>query len=533
MSGNATATPSAAARYAAERGPLTRRPRSAAEAGLPSAAARRADIQRFRVRDRLDSDSSEDEEAAELSYFWQQVRSLREQPGGDRGEREAAQAPAPGADGPQAAAALRPVWQSVAPPAAPPPPSRRPLLPNLVQSTELSSLLSAAAGSLSPKMPGGRRRHLLGSRIPGVKLWAALAELTFEVLCFLPAPCIHALACVAVELLELCSFPAAGGRHLLRMPRLELHRHTAEQQSQQVWWPNMLWLDSRDVEPQECSSLFAGISRRGPEAPRALLSLEIRSTRLQGHCVESLGSILRMCRGLRTLVLSRTRLRDQGAERIISGLLTEDRQTGCKFPHRALRHLALDENNLTSAFGKHLATAVSGLPALEVLLLARNELGDSAAVELADALLAGVAATTEGSIGATGHFKGGGATLMKLDFSENRLSAQGLLALTGILGPHGALRNLDAGGNERIGASIVDTAAHVRGVAAGLRSAVSLIDLHLWRCGLNDEACDLVMDAQPPQLRLLNLAANPFSQELRERLLHRLDCTGLALCVTF
>lgn len=58
-----------------------------------------------------------------------------------------------------------------------------------------------------------------------------------------------------------------------------------------------------------------------------------------------------------------------------------------------------------------------------------------------------------------------------------------------------------------------------------------LEDLHLWRCGLTDEAAGIVMDAEPPRLRLLNLAANPFSSELRGRLIRHKGAGALALSI--
>merc|ERR1712226_1224418 len=108
---------------------------------------------------------------------------------------------------------------------------------------------------------------------------------------------------------------------------------------------------------------------------------------------------------------------------------------------------------------------------LENLLLARNELGDAGAKALAAALSE-----------AAGVYRG---QLARLDLSENQITATGFAALLGSLSKNTVLRRLDVGGNESIGAGIMDTPDTAQEVIAGLGSASGLRDLHLWRCGLS------------------------------------------------
>jgi len=180
--------------------------------------------------------------------------------------------------------------------------------------------------------------------------------------------------------------------------------------------------------------------------------------------------------------------------------------TGVYNPHRALRRLALEANGLTGDIGPILGRALLSMP-LEALVLARNELGDKGAQALAKAL------TDE-------EHRNRNAQLQQLDVSENQLSAAGLAALLGALGSNQALQSLDAGGNERIGGGLLCNPDCAQEVTAGLASATTLQDLRLWRCGLSDVACRMVVEARSQHLVLLNLAANPFSADFRSRLLH-------------
>merc|ERR1712187_316200 len=111
--------------------------------------------------------------------------------------------------------------------------------------------------------------------------------------------------------------------------------------------------------------------------------------------------------------------------------------------------------------------------------------------------------------------------LARLDLSETRLTAVGLASLLRAASKNSYLKILDVGGNEQIGCTLIESPETVEDVTSALQSITGLTDLHVWRCGLTDPACQLVVDAQPQSLSLLNLAVNPFSLELRNRLMRR------------
>mmetsp|Transcript_174678 Transcript_174678/g.554374 ORF Transcript_174678/g.554374 Transcript_174678/m.554374 type:complete len:136 (+) Transcript_174678:1127-1534(+) len=125
----------------------------------------------------------------------------------------------------------------------------------------------------------------------------------------------------------------------------------------------------------------------------------------------------------------------------------------------------------------------------------------------------------------------GGASLTRLDLSENQLMGEGLAALAGALGRHGYLQSLDVGGNEKIGGVLATVSEVTHQVMEGLNSACALRDLHLWRCGLYDESANLLVDSLPPRLRLLNIAANPFTRELRRKLVRQRGSGGATVSI--
>lgn len=506
----------------------------------------------------LDSESSEDEETEELRHFWSQLRELGAGSAGSVcpmtsvGTQAAASRSAPlvlrAATAAAAAAAAAAVGAAMELPATPSAPSKdkaaaskRPSPPDSAAwASHAPRLQGSGGGGQAPRAGGApgppttnARRGRCGIAaislgaggvaIRGGRLWEVLGDLSFQVLCFLSSGAICRLACAAQPLREACSLLSPSGWRLLT-PHLQLCSRTCEARLRKAWLPNVLWLEARDIGPRACQALIPTLELKGPRAARALVALDLRNTHLKG-AAPALAAMIAACTGLRSLDLSRTRLRDEGGEYLVGGLVAEDADTGQLRPHRSLRHLALDENGLTSLSGPLLAAAALALPSLEALHLARNSLGDRTARAIAAALAGG---SSTGGAGAG--LVGGGTSLTRLDLSENRLTAEGLATLAGALGASCSLRSLDAGGNERIGDGLASSPEHAREVAKSLRSAASLRDLHLWRCGLSDEACDLVVDAKPPRLQLLNLAANPFSQELRNRLL-RHDGSALSIRV--
>lgn len=286
-------------------------------------------------------------------------------------------------------------------------------------------------------------------------------------------------------------------------PHLQLCSRDCETQLEHVWLPCTRWLEARDLKVKSCRTLFSFFELPEPRTARCLVSLDLRNTKLASEL--SLLGVVRTCGSLRDLDLSRTRLKDHGGCLLLRGLVFDPHSGDCA-PHRCLQHLALEENGFTEAIADDLAGAARNLP-LETLLLARNELGDGGARAMAGAL-ADKTSLYRGRVG-------------RLDLSENQLTAVGLAAVLGSLGSNLSLRRLDVGGNELIGGTLFNIPETGQEVTLGLESASELREFHLWRCGLSDAACQLVVDAQPPTISLLNLAANPFSQELRNRLIRQ------------
>jgi len=266
--------------------------------------------------------------------------------------------------------------------------------------------------------------------------------------------------------------------------------------------PYVLTLEGRDLQQKASKSLTACLGDL-----RSLQTLDLRNTKLQGQA-HSVVMALRSCPLMQTLNLSRTRLRDEGAELLACGLVADDPETGRPRPHPSLQSLSLEECALTKASGPAVAAAALSLPMLEELFLAHNELGDESAASLAHNL------TMRGAGFA-------GSRLWRLDLSETALSGRGLGLILAAVAQQGYLGSLDVGGNERIGGSLVAGSECTDEVLESLTAAVSLRDLHLWRCGLYDEVASLLVESLPPRLRLLNIAANPFSRELRRTLVRQ------------
>jgi len=233
----------------------------------------------------------------------------------------------------------------------------------------------------------------------------------------------------------------------------------------------------------------------------ALLELDLSSCKAAS--ADQVVTAVRSCMGLRTLNLGRTRLYDEGALHLTRGLVY-DPETGRHNPHPQLQRLLLEDSGLTEAACECLADAVVHLP-LEVLVLSRNVLGDAGINTLARGLLA-----TDGSEQ---------ARLKRLDLSETKLSAEGLVSVLSALGSTGHFQSLDAGGNEGVGDDLAkgptDT---VQRLAATFAAASSLKDLQLWRCQLSDSACQFFVASRPPGIMSLNLAMNPLSFEVQNYL---------------
>lgn len=202
------------------------------------------------------------------------------------------------------------------------------------------------------------------------------------------------------------------------MPHLALSRKLCGAQLKRIWLPRTMWLEGRGLDAAGCQLLLTSLECTGAMAARALVSLDLRNSKISNHT--SLVTVVRSCRSLRSLNVSRTRLRDIGAYHLLNGLVY-DPISGEPSPHPALRILALEDNKITAAVGPDLARVVEDTP-LQELLLASNELGDEGAEALAAAL-----ASQTGDWRCVAAAAAGG--LVRLDVSRNRIDALGFVAL--------------------------------------------------------------------------------------------------------
>lgn len=330
-------------------------------------------------------------------------------------------------------------------------------------------------------------------------------ELIFEVLCFLSTEFICKLVVAGTVTRLACSVRTTDGWRLV-MPHLMLSSKSCRSMLAQVWLPRTKWLEGRGLDAKACRVLNEAFERTGCRAARALVTLDLTNAKFCSALV--VVSVARACQGLRLLNLSRTRLRDEGAECLARGLVF-DPDSGHFSPHRELRCLALDENGLTGAVGTVLADVVTSVP-LEVLRLAQNAMADPGAIAIASSLMRSCPQRS-------------GVRLTRLDLSRNSLTCLGLVAILRALGSNRTLHSLDVGGNESVGADLALSGESTEAFSVCLGSAAGLRDLHLWRCGISDAVFKLVVDSAPPTLRKLSLATNPISGEVRRQVIQRTD----------
>eukprot|EP00927_Polykrikos_kofoidii_P013852 TRINITY_DN16027_c0_g1_i2.p1 TRINITY_DN16027_c0_g1~~TRINITY_DN16027_c0_g1_i2.p1 ORF type:complete len:1098 (+),score=174.31 TRINITY_DN16027_c0_g1_i2:254-3547(+) len=430
----------------------------------------------------------------------------------------------------------------------------------------------------------------------GAGLWSAWpADVTFELLCCICSESICELACSCQELRKSCAAQQSGGTWRLTLPHLTLCSRTCVDRLRLAWLPHILCFEATNLNSAARKVLLEALQRQGHNVFKALRTLNLRHTRLVAGTVGDTVEVVRSCRGLHSLDLSQTNLRNAGVETLLQGLVFYP-SVGSFSPHMSLRRLSLEANGLTGAVGTVLASVLQSVP-LEVLLLANNELGDVGVEGLAAALGGG---RPVGMSGGSGGICGGGVysssacskcscfvcccvasgakcyskqpladkargkavnsladngasrspvkagsssactqmvfcvasasnhRLVTLNLSQNGITATGFAALARALGANRTLQSLDLGGNDLLGGTLVEASAELEEeITTGLGAAASLRHLHLWNCGLKDQAFHVLARAQPPHLELFNLAMNPFSQSLRNQLQQQLGC-GLA-----
>lgn len=531
----------------------------------------------FVAEELLDSDTSEDEDSEALSYFWHnlqrlQVHGIRERPDdipevvrytdvggagissalasyytaqklkGLRPKLRATSAwgdapPAPGksnglahGEGLSTSSSSRAAVQIAL--------CQKGVIPHVPNCTTLELLLrdarqalqartitsSSVAPSFRQLRPGESppmRTH--GGRCdggPGLRLWRCPADVTLEVLCFIHADDVCALVLACKTTRGACSVHSSKAWYMV-LPHLILSSKRCSSQLKKIWLPRTMWLEGRDLDKTACKQLFTGLECTGANAARALVTLDLRNTKLCSAV--ALVSVTRACRSLRCLDLSRTRLRDVGADHLLGGLVW-DPLTGDHSPHATLRVLSLEDNRLTAAVGRRLARVVTDTQ-LEELLLGCNQLEDEGVEAIAEAL-AGKACND--SCLTTGRTRAAleDVRLTRLDVSRNHIGSSGLRAFIGSLSSNRTLRILEVGGNERIGPGIAASVECAASVAAGLQGAQGLKQIHLWKCGLDDAiATHLISESFPSSLAVVNLATNSFSATMKKLISE--DCRGI------
>lgn len=344
----------------------------------------------------------------------------------------------------------------------------------------------------------------------GSKLWHLPEEVSLQVLCFISTTDICELATACNLLRSFCcvSRCSTGFRWRLVSPHLQVGSANCSDLLEKVWLPRAMWLEARDLSAKASRGLFTALDGPGDKVCRSLLSIDLRNTKVENPA--AVAKLVRNNGNLTTLQLGRTRLKDGGAAFVMRSLVVEP-LTGELSPHRSLKLLTLEENGLTCLSGPGIANAVIACH-LKALVLARNELGDLGLKALAEAL-------AENGRGRAN------LQLERLDVSENGVTATGMSMLLESLSGDHTLQSLDLGGNEQIGFGLADDKnSQEEQFASTFSSVKGLRDLHLWRCGLADAACAVLVDSKPASLMLLNLAANPFSAALRNRLLRSSLC---------
>jgi len=330
-------------------------------------------------------------------------------------------------------------------------------------------------------------------------------DLSVAVFAFVDAGTISQFASASYGLRTASSVKGEGGWRLL-VPHLSLTSRSCASRLDHAWLPCVRWIHAASLNEKASKSLLVAFERPAPRMTRSLLTLDLSCTKIT--MTPSMIRVVRACRSLTSLNLSRTKLRDDDAEELAYGLV-HDPSTGDFSPHPSLKQLSLDSNGLSGRACREIARAIAAVN-LETLQLSRNDLGDAGAEALASAL--------EQDIWRAGS----GARLTRLDVSENRISAAGITALFRGLAENRTLRTLDAGGNDALGPSLAANPEAQEELFARFAEVAALRELHLWRCGLCDIGCQVLVDSQPPRLTMLNLAGNSLSPSMRCRLQQRL-----------
>jgi len=378
-----------------------------------------------------------------------------------------------------------------------------PSSPSRSHPKQLSSSLPARF--LKPKLGLGSlqtraRALLVRHQVVHLKIWDLLPDNIVMILGFLRAGDVgdFTATCPRLRALGGCSCARKGDKVRI-IPNLICSSRNLRLDC--VSLPHVLSLNAQNLNSADVRAMITELNK--PQGGVGQMSrVDFSNSKIKDP--SALSVFLCNAKSMKEVDLGYCDLGDSGTLQVARGLIIHP-MTGKRDIHHSLQTLVLRENRLTAHVASVLARMLKFV-ALKSLMLTRNSIGDEGLAILAEVLLFN-------------------ENLKELDISENNASAVGLCSILGSLGNNRTLEILDCGGNGLEMAfgdaanpdkkQSTDMAAEVcRSVAA----AQGLKELHLWRCGLNDTAFELLKAARPPNMQL-NVASNRFSISLHQKLM--------------
>lgn len=313
--------------------------------------------------------------------------------------------------------------------------------------------------------------------------------MAFEIISNLEVQDLGRLPAVSQSMVDFsCNQTSDRKNRWLIVPWVSLRRNEdLAPQMYRIWPPCIIYMEARYFKMADASWLIDYLDQPS-DGGRGLQYLDLSFSKLPKD--NSLPHYVRASLCLRELNLHHCQMDSKALKRLTEGLTLNN--NGRIDPSRSLRDLNLRDNEIQSDGAAHIATLIQHLP-LKRLVLAKNNLQNEGAELLVPALRLN-------------------KDLLDLDISQNSLSALGVVVLIEALETNSTLRLLNVGGHPTVGSMRIEELATAVGKASGLK------ELHLWRCGLQDQAFDTIMGSKPVGMRL-NLASNHLSCDLKMRLL--------------
>lgn len=321
------------------------------------------------------------------------------------------------------------------------------------------------------------------------------ADMALEIISNLDTRDIGNLPAVSQSMVEFsCNQTDDRKSRWLIVPCVTIRRdEDIAKQLYRMWPPCMSYIEARHVRTADVCFMLSELNK--PEdGARGLKVLDLSYSKLppnNGAGRNALPAYLRAATCLRELNLCHCQVTSEVLDQLTRAL-TRHSDNGRMDPIRSLEELILRDNEIRSNGARHLATLIQHLR-LKRLVVAKNKLQDEGAEVLVPALRLS-------------------EDLLNFDISTCSLSALGVIAVIESLEANSILRVLNIGGHPLAGEMRNDELIEALGKARGLK------ELHLWGCGIQDQAFDAIIGSKPFGMRV-NLASNRFSVDLRMRLL--------------